>query len=88
VPPSSPDPKTDRVDAIVTLADEDIHRIDTVAKALTKKGFIVSHIMKGSGLIAGTAASATFDDLRNTEGVAALEIPGDVSLPTPGSDLQ
>jgi hypothetical protein len=88
MPPSSPGPKNDRVEAIVTVAAEDVHRIGTIAKALTRKGFNVSHMLENSGLITGTAEPASFEKLRKTKGVAALEVSGDVSLPTPGSAIQ
>jgi hypothetical protein len=86
--PKSTLPENDDVEAVVTLADDDIHRIGSVAKALTKKGFTVSHLMESSGIIAGSAKRQSLEGLRKTKGVAALEIAGEVSIAPPDADVQ
>jgi hypothetical protein len=88
VPSKPPAADQDDVEAIVTLSDDHVHRIGAIAESLAKKGLKISHVLESSGIISGTAKASTFEDLRKTKGVAALEISGEVSVPSPGSEIQ
>jgi phosphohistidine phosphatase SixA len=86
MPKKAAPPKDTAVDAMITLDDAGLAKIKKVAKSLSREGLDVSHIMESSGIIAGKATRADLDRLRAVEGVAAVELSGDVDIGPPGAD--
>jgi hypothetical protein len=87
-PPTSGRKSKDFVEAIVTLADDELPNIHSVAKSLARKGFKVSTVLENSGIIAGTAQRGSFEKIRASKGVKALEESGRVDIGPPDSDVQ
>ncbi|HEY5713336.1 MAG TPA: hypothetical protein VIT38_15685 [Allosphingosinicella sp.] len=85
-PPGDKD--KDLVEAIVTLADDELPNIHSMAKSLARKGFKVSTVLESSGIIAGKAQRGALDKIRAFKGVKALEESGSVDIGPPDADVQ
>jgi hypothetical protein len=79
---------TPDVDVVVTLAEDHISRIKTVAKRLTTQGLSINEVLETSGLITGSMQPDKIERLRKTKGVMALELSGDVQIAPPDSSIQ
>lgn len=80
--------QTPDVDVVITLADDHINAINTVAKRLAAQGLSINGILETSGLITGSMQPDGIAKLRKAKGVTAIEISGDVQIAPPDSPIQ
>lgn len=59
---------------IVTIDDQHLESIQTVADALTLAGMKVSGVLPTVGIISGSVARAAIGTLKTVRGVAAVEL--------------
>lgn len=79
---------TPDVDVVITLAEDHISRIKTVAERLTAQGLSINDVLENSGLITGSMQPGKIAKLRKAKGVMALELSGDVQIAPPDSSIQ
>jgi hypothetical protein len=73
---------------IVTVDDESLNDIDSVARQLKKTGMKVNHVLSSTGVITGICSSAKMNDLQKIKGVLSVEEEVTSNLPPGDSTLQ
>jgi hypothetical protein len=77
-----------RKPVIVTVADDALHNIQTVASQLAARGMKVDRVLPITGVISGSCPADKKAALRNVKGVHSVEDEAQVQLPPPDSDVQ
>jgi hypothetical protein len=80
-------PNNEKKSVIVTVTDEMLPRIQSVADDLSSRGLKVSRVMPMTGVISGSL-SADLSDLNDIEGVMSVEEEFTAELPPADSELQ
>jgi hypothetical protein len=73
---------------IVTVSDDGLKNIDTIAEKLGKMGMAVTRVMRMTGVIAGSSPRATIAALKTVGGVSDVEEEAVAELPPPSSPVQ
>lgn len=73
---------------VVTLSDEGVQDIDRVAKDLTAKGMTIDRVLRLTGTITGSSASAAVASLKEVKGVSGASTERSAELPPSDSKLQ
>lgn len=73
---------------IVTIADEHLGSINSVARALRGAGLHIDNILNEVGVIQGDAAHDCLSRLRGIAGVADVSVERDVQIPPPDAEVQ
>jgi hypothetical protein len=73
---------------VVTVADEALGNIDSVAKKLAAKGMKVSRVLPVTGVITGAYSPDKASDLVKVAGVMSVEEEVAAQLPPPDAAVQ
>lgn len=73
---------------IVTVTDDALKDIQSVAKKLSAKGMKVDQVLPVTGVISGSCPLGKQDALRGVDGVHSIEEDMSVQLAPPDSDVQ
>lgn len=76
------------IEVIITVAQDRRAHLKQLASELQSKGLKVTNTMEGLGMISGTALADNLEQLKNVDGIAAIEPAGTVQLPPPNSEIQ
>lgn len=76
------------IEIIITVTEDRRANLKQIASELQSRGVKITDTMESLGMISGTAAANNLDQIRNVDGVAAIETAGTVQLPPPESDIQ
>lgn len=76
------------IEVIITVTEDRRANLKQLASELQSRGLKITDTMENLGMISGTAAANNLDQIRNADGVAAVETAGTVQLPPPESDIQ
>ena len=76
------------VNVIISIDDEHLAEITSVAEILQQAGFELDQILDLLGIISGTCEENRLNDLRQISGVAAVEIDQNYQLSPPDSAVQ
>ncbi|MCS5692973.1 hypothetical protein NZK33_13430 [Cyanobium sp. FGCU-6] len=78
-----------KVDVIITVAEDRKANLSQIASQLQSYGLDISgEPLESLGMICGRAAETNLDQLRNVDGVSAIETAGTVQIAPPESDVQ
>ena len=78
-----------RVEVIITVAEDRRANLNQIASQLQSYGLdITGEPLESLGMICGKAAENNLDQLRNVDGVTAIEKTGTVQIAPPESDVQ
>lgn len=78
-----------KVEVIITVAEDSKANLNQIASQLQGYGLdITGEPLESLGMICGKAAENNFDQLRNVDGVTAIEKAGTVQIAPPESDVQ
>jgi hypothetical protein len=78
-----------KVEVIITVADDRRANLNQIASQLQSYGLdITGEPLESIGMICGKAAENSLDQLRNVDGVTAIEKAGKVQIAPPESDVQ
>ena len=75
-------------DVNVSIADDHVDRFPDVVQGMKEAGLRVSQQMEAVGVVSGSIDPAKLSDLKQVEGVAAVERSRSFQLPPPESDVQ
>ena len=78
-----------KVEVIITVAEDRKANLKQIASELQSFGLeITAEPLESLGMISGKAAEKNLDQLKNVNGVTAIEKPGTVQIAPPESDIQ
>ena len=78
-----------RVEVIITVAEDRRANLNQIASQLQSYGLdITGEPLESLGMICGNAAENNLDQLRNVDGVTAIEKTGTVQIAPPDSEVQ
>ena len=78
-----------KVEAIITVAEDRKANLKQIASELQSFGLeITAEPLESLGMISGKAAEKNLDQLKNVNGVTAIEKAGTVQIAPPESDIQ
>lgn len=78
-----------KVEVIVTVAEDRKANLKQIASELQSSGLeITAEPLESLGMISGKAAEKNLDQLKNVNGVTAVEKAGTVQIAPPESDVQ
>jgi hypothetical protein len=78
-----------KVEVIVTVAEDRKANLKQIASELQSRGLeITGEPLESLGMISGKAAEENLDQLKNVNGVTAVEKAGTVQIAPPESDVQ
>lgn len=80
--------QTNSKSVIVTVTDDALKDIQSVAKKLSAKGMKVDQVLPVTGVISGSCPIDKEDALRAVDGVHSLEEDASVQIAPPDSDVQ
>ena len=75
-------------DVNVSIADDHLDRFPDVVQRMKEAGLRVSQQMEAVGVVSGSIDPTKLSDLKQVEGVAAVERSRSFQLPPPESDVQ
>jgi homoaconitase/3-isopropylmalate dehydratase large subunit len=73
---------------IVTVADDELNKINQLANRLGDEGMKVDRVMPVTGVIAGSCAASRVADLKKVDGVMSVEEEVVAQLPPQDSSVQ
>jgi len=73
---------------IVTVTDDALDKIQTVARQLGSKGMKVNKVHPITGVISGSIDAGKMGKLSSVKGVHSVEHDAAVQLPDPNSEIQ
>ena len=76
------------IEVIVTIDDNVLGDVESVADHLRRAGLEVTRILSSIGQIHGRTASKHLGKLRRVRGVLDAQVAGDMSIPPPDEDVQ
>lgn len=78
-----------KVEVIITVAEDRRANLNQIASQLQSYGLdITGEPLESLGMICGKTAENNLDQLRNVDGVTAIEKAGTVQIAPPESDVQ
>jgi hypothetical protein len=78
-----------KVEVIITVAEDRKANLKQIASELQSFGLeITAEPLESLGMISGKAAEKNLDQLKNVNGVTAIEKAGTVQIAPPESDIQ
>jgi hypothetical protein len=78
-----------KVEVIITVAEDRKANLKQIASELQRFGLeITAEPLESLGMISGKAAEKNLDQLKNVNGVTAIEKAGTVQIAPPESDIQ
>ena len=75
-------------DVTVMIAEDYLDRADKVIQRCAKVGLNVKQHLKTLGVVQGTIDPAKIPALTKVAGVAAVELPRAIDIPSPDSEIQ
>ncbi len=78
----------ERVEILVSIADDWLERADEVEAALRRAGVEIDSRLEATGIIVGTATEDVTRGLGSIPGVAAVEVSRTFRIPGPDSPVQ
>jgi hypothetical protein len=77
-----------QIDIVVTVSEDRRGDLEQIALDLERRGVSIASTLHSLGMILGTASASALAQIRNADGIAAVEAAGSVQLPPPGSEVQ
>jgi hypothetical protein len=78
-----------KVEVIVTIGQDRMENLKQIASELQSRGLhITNEPLENLGMISGMAESTSIEQLKQVNGVTAVEKVGTVQIPPPDSDVQ
>jgi hypothetical protein len=78
----------DDIKVIVSVADDQVDRLQDVGKGLENLGLKISEYLEAVGAIIGTIDAAKLPMLQSAKGVAFVEQSRDIQIAPPDSEVQ
>lgn len=72
----------------VTVDEEHLSKVANVAETLKQSGMQVEQVLRGVGIITGTAPEGQKTALESVEGVVSVDEELQVRIPAPDQDVQ
>lgn len=72
----------------ISVDDEHLESIGSVAEELSGRGLRVGQVLEGLGVITGEVEDAGRESLRGVRGVASVDAQVEVQIPPPDSPVQ
>ena len=78
-----------KVEVIVTIGQDRMENLKQIASELQSRGLqITNEPLENLGMISGIAESTSIEQLKQVNGVTAVEKAGTVQIPPPDSNVQ
>jgi len=77
-----------RSGVLISVADEDLERIEEIEQHLKTAGLDVDQVLKQTGVIMGTVEPAKVSALKKVRGVSGVETSHSYQIAPPESDIQ